>query len=735
LCNKLIIIFSIKNKSIFMKPSLPLLKVFLSVILLSFITTDIFSQVTRGAYLQMGHQTGITIRWQTSAASDSRVRIGTSYMATGLYATVIDVPASVTEHIITLSGLTPDTKYFYSIGTTAAVQQVSANNFFTTAPPANTTRKIRIAAFGDCGQESSAVNQTASLGAYQTYLTNNGVDAADAWLLLGDNAYNVGNATEYTNKFFTPYAGSTNNILRNHKLFPSPGNHEYNNSQATADRIRRDWHYFSAFTLPQNGECGGTASTKPNFYSFDIGNVHFLSLDSHGMESTDGNSEMGTNSATTVMKNWIDADLAANTKKWVVAYWHHPPYSKGSHNSDTETQMINIRTRFVRFLEQRGVDMIISGHSHAYERSYLIKNFLTNWTTFTPATHAVSSATAKYDGTVGGAPYKYNSTPLDHGTVYVVAGNAGANNSSISGFGANGFPWAIATPGVFYFEVEDNRLDAKMIRSNNTIFDQFTMMKDVNKTTVYNITIGQSQMLNASWPAANGTYVWTGSGASGTNRSTTVTPATTGSFVYTVADNNNGGLLDQFTVNVSGTLPVTFTKFTAQKTGAGVAIKWTVAEVINHDYFSIERSTDGIQFTEINRNNENINGQGNRSFSINDINLPPAAILYYRIRQCDIGGVCKYTEVKTVRVDEKNKFVLYPVPAGNSVNILYTSTNANAVTINIVDQHGGVMINEIRKVTTGVNNIQLDITKLAKGNYIVTVNDGKEKLTEKLIKL
>jgi hypothetical protein len=687
----------------------------------------------------MGHQTGITIRWNTSTASNSRVRIGTTYDVTGNYPTIIDNAANVTYHTVTVTGLTPDTKYYYSIGTSTTVQQVSANNFFTTAPPANTTRKVRIVAFGDCGQESSAANQTASLTAYQNYLTTNSIDAPDAWLLLGDNAYNIGDSTEYTNKFFTPYTGSTKNITRNHKLFPSPGNHEYNNSQATADRIRRDWHYFSAFTLPQNGECGGVASTKPNFYSFDIGNIHFLSLDSHGMESTDGNSEMGTNSATTVMKNWIDADLAANTKKWVIAYWHHPPYSKGSHNSDTETQMINIRTRFVGFLEQRGVDMIISGHSHAYERSYLMKNFTGNWTTFNtaapPTGHRVSSTTAKYDGTVGGAPYKYNSLPLNHGTVYVVAGNAGANNSSLTDFGAYAMPWAIATPGVFYFEVEDNRLDAKMIRSTGAIFDQFTIMKDVNKTTVYNITLGQSQTLNASWPAANGTFVWTGSGASGTNRSTTVTPATTGSFVYTVADNNNGGLLDQFTVNVSGLVPLKFTHFSAQKNRAGVTVKWTVAEVSNHSYFSIERSTDGVHFIEIARNNENIDGQTNRSFSINDVNLPSSTILYYRIKQCDINGTCKYTEVKTVSFDEKNKFTLYPMPANNTVNIVYTNAINKFIEIRITDQEGKEVLKETKNVTTGRNNISLNISKLNKGNYIVTVNDGKEKWAEKLVKL
>ncbi len=718
-----------------MKPSRQLPRVILPIVVSFFFFTDVFSQVTRGAYLQMGHQTGITIRWQTSAASNSRVRIGTTYDATGLYSTIINDAASVTEHIVTLTGLTADTKYYYSIGTSSAVQQVSVNNFFTTAPPANTTRKIRIAAFGDCGAETNNTNQTASRNAYETYLTSNGIDAPDAWLLLGDNAYNLGNSTEFTSNFFTPYGGSTKNILRNHKVYPSPGNHEYNYSQLTADRIRRDWHYFSAFTFPQNAECGGVASNKPNFYSFDIGNIHFLSLDSHGMESTDGNSEMGTNSATTIMKNWIDADLAANTKKWVIAYWHHPPYSKGSHNSDSETQMINIRTRFIRFLEVRGVDMVLGGHSHAYERSYLMKNFSTNWTTFNMGTHAVSTSSAKYTGAAGTAPYIYNSTPLDHGTVYVVAGNAGANNSSITNFGAYAMPWAIATPGVFYFEVEDNRLDAKMLRSNGTIFDQFTMMKDVNKTLVYNIVLGQSQVLNASWPAANGTFVWTGTGASGTSRSISVTPATAGTFVYTVTDNNNGGLLDNITVNVSGTLPVSFTNFTAQKIRTGVSINWTVAEVSNHDYFSIERSTDGVHFAEIKRNNESISGQNNRSFNVNDINLPSADVLYYRIKQCDINGSCKYTDVKAVRFQEKNKIILYPVPADNTVNIIYTNDNSNTIEINIKDQQGRVVLTERKTVITGRNNIQLDIAKLKGGNYILTVIDGKEKWTEKFIKL
>lgn len=734
-----------------MKPSIKTKAIVLSLLFLLFANSQTFSQVTRGAYLQMNHQNGITIRWQTSTASNSRVRIGTTYDATGNYPTIVNDAASVTEHIVTITGLTADTKYFYSIGTSTTIQQVSDNNFFRTAPPANTTRKIRVTVFGDCGAETNNTNQTRVHNGYQKFLTDNSIAEVDALLQLGDLAYNWGTHTEFTNNFFTPFGGGTKNILRNHPIYPAPGNHEYNYSQATASRIVRTWPYFSIFSVPSAGQLGGTASNKANYYSYDIGDIHFLSLDSHGMEENGAdpsfpNSQMGTlvTTGNTAMRTWIEADLAANTKKWVVAYWHHPPYSKGSHNSDngaSDQQMIDIRQRFIRFLELEGVDLVLGGHSHAYERSKLIRNHLGLWNTYSPATHEVftPSRSGKYDGTTEGRPFIYNSMPKDHGTVYVVSGNAGANNSSTTGFGTNVMPYATTTPGFFYFEVEENRLDAQSITTtdgvNLTYFDKFTIMKDVNTTKVYNIVLGQSQILNASWPAGTGTFVWTGAGTSGTNRSTTVTPATAGTFVYTVADNNNGGLLDNFTVNVSGTLPVTFTNFSVQKKNAGVLINWKVAAISNHDYFSVERSSDGIYFTEINRNTENINNLNEKSFTINDINLPTGKVLYYRIKQCDFNGVCKYSDIKSVRFEDKTRPVLYPMPAEKVLNISYTGTSSSKLFLTIAGEKGNLFLRESKNISEGRNQIQIDISFLKAGTYIIVLNDGREKWTEKLIKL
>ena len=72
------------------------------------------------------------------------------------------------------------------------------------------------------------------------------------------------------------------------------------------------------------------------------------------------------------MMTWLTNDLAANDKEWVIAFWHHPPYTKGSHDSDTEGRLIDMRENALPILESYGVDLVLSGHSHSYERSHLL---------------------------------------------------------------------------------------------------------------------------------------------------------------------------------------------------------------------------------------------------------------------------------------------------------------------------------------------------------------------------
>lgn len=103
---------------------------------------------------------------------------------------------------------------------------------------------------------------------------------SDLLIMNGDNAYNNGTDAEFTNNLFNAYQGS---ILKNHTLFSAPGNHDYNNGALTAQQLH-NVPYYTIFSSPKYGKCGGVPSNTQAYYSHDYGPVHFLSLDSYGME-------------------------------------------------------------------------------------------------------------------------------------------------------------------------------------------------------------------------------------------------------------------------------------------------------------------------------------------------------------------------------------------------------------------------------------------------------------------
>jgi hypothetical protein len=184
------------------------------------------------------------------------------------------------------------------------------------------------------------------------------------------------------------------------------------------------------------------------------------------------------------------------------------------------------------------------------------------------------------------------------------------------------------------------------------------------------------------------------------------------------------------------TLPLSFTAFDARQVNNGVAINWSVTDVSNHNYFSVERSTNGIDFEEIHRNNENINGALHRSFNINDNNLPVSNIIYYRIRQCDMNGDCHYTDIKTIRLSVQSRIAnIYPQPANDKLNVQYHSFNEGSVKIIITDINGKTVMQESRNMNAGVQSIVVNIGKLNSGMYLVSITDKEyQKSLQRFIK-
>lgn len=489
--------------------------------------------LTRGPYLNSASQTGIVIRWRTDVATNTKVSYGAS--AGSLTQTFTDNTAT-TEHIVTLTGLATNSLYYYNIGSTTQTLQGDANNYFRTIPVAGSTQKIRVMAMGDMGN-----NSTNQVNVRNAYLSFNGTKYTDAWLLLGDNAYNTGTDAEFQSKFFNIYQGS---ISKNHVLWPSPGNHEY--AESAARQADHAIPYYDMFTLPKNGEAGGLASTTEAFYSYNIGNVHFISLDSYGWET--GNTRLYDTTGKQAI--WLKQDLAANTQPWIVVYFHHPPYSKGSHNSDTDPEEVNMRQKLVPILERYKVDLVLSGHSHIYERSFLINGHYGTESTFSPSAHALSSSSAKYDGSANSCLYIKKSTDTRNGVIYAVVGSAGQLGGTSTGYPHNAMSYSNSTNGgLLVFEVENNRMDAKWVCADGVIRDNFTIMKNVNQSTNVTVTTGGSTTLTASW---TGNYRWS-NGA--TTRSITVSPGT--NTMYTVSD-AAGCLTDVFNITVSPASLITY---------------------------------------------------------------------------------------------------------------------------------------------------------------------------------
>ncbi len=418
----------------------------------------------RGPYLQVGGPTTMTIRWRTDVFDRSRVKFG---LSPDQLTQVQDDSTLVTDHIVTLSNLQPLTKYYYSIGAFEdTVLQSGPDNYFYTLPEDNSEGLIRLAGFGDCG--NSSPNQYKVRDAVLQYAQEHPLNG---WFLIGDNAYSHGRDIEYQHRFFNVYK---NDLLKHYPLYPVPGNHDYYDERWGTQADRSKIAYFQNFTVPTKGELGGLPSGTPAYYSYDIGNVHFLALDSYA-EDKEGKYMYDEQVGAQV--KWVREDLKANKKKWVVAYWHHPPYTKGSHDSDKENDLIKIRENFLKHIEEFGVDLVICGHSHVYERTRLIKGHYGMEAEFDAKKHEISHSSGRNDQSPQSEPY-VKTNKKNQGTVYVVSGSAGSLGGKKETYPHDAMVYSNhEVGGAVILEVKGDQLQLKWLTTEGKIADQFTMLK------------------------------------------------------------------------------------------------------------------------------------------------------------------------------------------------------------------------------------------------------------------
>jgi acid phosphatase type 7 len=240
---------------------------------------------------------------------------------------------------------------------------------------------------------------------------------------------------------------------------------------------------------PKQAEAGGLASGSELYYSFDYANIHFVCLDSF----------LSDRSPAGPMLTWLKNDLALTDKAWIIAFWHHPPYSWGTHNSDGEFELIEMRKFAVPILEAYGVDLVLSGHSHNYERSFLLDGHYGFSSELQPSM-LLNTGLGRVD--VGG-PYRKPAGGLGarNGAVYTVCG------CSSGGSMPAGHPVMAVNhggSGSLMIDVNDLQLTVRFLRPSGEIDDYFTIDKSEPATTQPEMDIARATNgVVISWPTSH----------------------------------------------------------------------------------------------------------------------------------------------------------------------------------------------------------------------------------------
>eukprot|EP00008_Paramoeba_atlantica_P006163 CAMPEP_0201489280 /NCGR_PEP_ID=MMETSP0151_2-20130828/21759_1 /ASSEMBLY_ACC=CAM_ASM_000257 /TAXON_ID=200890 /ORGANISM="Paramoeba atlantica, Strain 621/1 / CCAP 1560/9" /LENGTH=442 /DNA_ID=CAMNT_0047874817 /DNA_START=91 /DNA_END=1419 /DNA_ORIENTATION=+ len=357
-----------------------------------------------------------------------------------------------TQYHSIVSGLTPDTRYYYMVG---GSEGTSIEYSFVTAKEAGNTDSFRIAVLGDMGIKMSKM----------TLVRLKQLQDVDWFFHVGDISYADDENLEHPGTYeltWNKWQVAMESVTASFPYMTCPGNHEAScittGSIGCPDYLNNFTAYRNRFLMPGD-DSGGVGNM---WYSFDYGMVHFVVMDS---ETDYDNSPEGPHTLWHAgpfgdQIGWLTNDLnnaVANrdVTPWIIAIAHRPMYS--SENEDFPPLALrNWRNAVEDLLYDANVDLYISGHVHAYERIYPMYQSKLEQTNYTNPRDI---------------------TPL-------VVGNAGCEEGQTA--------WSSKTPpdfiayrnnedwGYGILELQDpNTLSFEMRRSSdNTVADSFTLIRD-----------------------------------------------------------------------------------------------------------------------------------------------------------------------------------------------------------------------------------------------------------------
>ena len=309
------------------------------------LTSEGLPALSRVPYVQNVTSDQATILWATDDPDNGSVEYSSNGVDfTAVWASAKTFPSfettplrPFTQYEARLAGLLPNTLYVYRVSVGGA--ELAQGSFRTAGPG-----PFRFVVIGDSGQGRSPQFQIGQ----RLPLEN------PAFLIhAGDIAYMRGSYNDFQLNHFDVY----NTILSSLPYFPVPGNHEYDDGRRPTPAPFVALHSVPTGKVP--------AADRGLYYSFDWGNAHFICLDSNKPleQAITSNGEM---------LRWLERDLRATRQFWRIAVVHHPPYAGGPNQFEISSALV--RTRIVPILEKYGVQLMLSGHEHSYQRSHSLRN-------------------------------------------------------------------------------------------------------------------------------------------------------------------------------------------------------------------------------------------------------------------------------------------------------------------------------------------------------------------------
>ncbi|MBE7485041.1 MAG: metallophosphoesterase family protein [Polyangiaceae bacterium] len=328
-------------------------------------------------------QNSVAVAWNTTANTSGEVQYGT---ASGSYTKTVTAKTTQANaglgyiHEAELTGLTPNTKYYYIAGATA--DGFTGEASFTTGPvPDPSCGSVKFSFLAD-----NRPDPIFGGGENWPQIMGQAANHKPAFMLNGGDLVIDGDKIDQWLKLL----GWTSPVAKSIPFMPAMGNHD------TGPGAGDGANYNQIFALPRS--TGPNGSNTEDYYYFTYANAIFVSLNTENHKT--GSIPFADQAA------WLDGVLTANPKKWKFVYFHKPVYTTGtavSHPPNEEKQ----NAAFVPVFDKHHVDVVFQSHNHWYER-------------FEP------SACATKGNPGSSNPCSVGATNFAQGTVYIVSGGAGA---------------------------------------------------------------------------------------------------------------------------------------------------------------------------------------------------------------------------------------------------------------------------------------------------------------------